>query len=426
MLTRGSTRAVTACIVCGSADLKPFLNLGSTPLANRFLTREELEMPEPAYPLRVALCTHCFHVQLSEIVPPREMFEDYLYVSSASDTLRDHLFDLSAIMCDRRGLTTSDLVIDVGCNDGALLEGFQRFGVRTLGVDPAENLAELMRGSDIERYVDLFDSRSADEIVDRWGQAALITATNTFPHIPDLHDFMEGIEKALEPGGAFVVEAHYLLDMIEQGAFDTVYHEHVSYWSLGSMVRLLEQHNFQVVDAERIPLHHGQLRVTMQRKGERDPDARVDQILGVERERGLRRLETFESFADQTASVKRVLLRMLEELRSAGVRVVGYGAPAKGNTLLSYLELGPDKIEYIVDRSPLKQGRFTPGSHIPIVPVERLLHDEPDAVVLFAWNFVDEIVQQQTEYLRRGGRFIVPIPTPVELTHDDIEAVSAR
>jgi len=426
MLTPGSTRAVTACIVCGSGDLTPLVDLGSTPLANRFLTREELELPEPAYPLRVAFCADCCHVQLSEVVPPREMFEDYLYVSSASDTLRDHLFDLSAIMSDRRGLTTDDLVIDIGCNDGALLEGFQRFGVRTLGVDPAKNLADLTRASGIERYVDLFDSRSAEEIVDRWGRAALITATNTFPHIPDLHDFMEGIGKALEPGGAFVVEAHYLLDMIEQGAFDTIYHEHVSYWALGPMMRLLEQHGFEVVDAERVPLHHGQLRVTMQRKGERYADARVDQILAVERERGLGRLPTYESFADRTANVKRVLLRMLEERRSAGLRVVGYGAPAKGNTLLSYLEIGPDKIAYIVDRSALKQGRFTPGSHIPIVPVERLLRDQPDALVLFAWNFVDEIVQQQAEYRKRGGRFIVPIPTPFELTHDDIEAVSAR
>jgi SAM-dependent methyltransferase len=426
MLTPRSTRAVTACIVCGSGDLTPLIDLGSTPLANRFLTREELELPEPAYPLRVAFCADCFHVQLSEVVPPREMFEDYLYVSSASDTLRDHLFDLSAVMSDRRGLTKHDLIIDIGCNDGALLEGFQRFGVRTLGVDPAKNLADLRRGSGVERYVDLFDSRSADEIVDRWGRASLITATNTFPHIPDLHDFMEGVDKALEPGGAFVVEAHYLLDMIEQGAFDTIYHEHVSYWSLGPMMRLLEQHGFQVVDAERVPLHHGQLRVTMQRKGERDPDARVDQILAVERERGLGRLQTFESFADRTANVKRVLSRMLEERRGAGLRVVGYGAPAKGNTLLSYLEIGPDKIEYIVDRNPLKQGRFTPGSHIPIVPVERLLDDQPDSVVLFAWNFVDEIVRQQTEYLRRGGRFIVPIPAPIELTPDDIEAVSAR
>jgi len=426
MLTPGSTRALTACIVCGSGDLTPFLDLGSTPLANRFLAREDLEMPEPTYPLRVAFCADCSHVQLSEVVPPREMFEDYLYVSSASDTLRDHLVDLSAIMTDRRGLTTDNLVIDIGCNDGALLEGFQRFGVRTLGVDPAQNLADLTRDSGIERHVDLFDSRSADEIVDTWGRAALITATNTFPHIPDLHDFMEGIEKALEPGGAFVVEAHYLLDMIEQSAFDTIYHEHVSYWSLGPMMRLLEQHGFQVVDAERVPLHHGQLRVTMQRKGERDADARVDQILAVERERGLGRLRTIESFAERTANVKRVLSRMLEEGRSAGLRVVGYGAPAKGNTLLSYLEIGPDKIGYIVDRSPLKQGRFTPGSHIPIVPVERLLEDQPDAVVLFAWNFVDEIVQQQAEYRKRGGRFIVPIPTPFELTHEDIEAVSTR
>jgi SAM-dependent methyltransferase len=426
MLQVGPTRPVTSCIVCGSGDLVRFLDLGVTPLANRFLVADELTSPEPAYPLSVARCEACSHVQLSETVPPMEMFEDYLYVSSASDTLRNHLYDLSEVMTERRDLADEDLVIDIGCNDGTLLKGFRRFGVGTLGVDPARNLADLERDSGIDRYVGLFTAASAAEIVDRWGRATLITATNTFPHIPDLHDFLTGIDRALAPGGAFVVEAHYLMDMVDQGAFDTIYHEHVSYWSLGPMIRLFEQHGFEVVDAERIPLHHGQLRVTVQRTGEREPEPRVQRILDAERDRGLERSETFERFAAQTRHVKERMTSMLDDMLDVGSRLVGYGAPAKGNTLLSFLEMGPEKIEYIVDRSLLKQGRFTPGSHIPIVPAERLLEDQPDVVILFAWNFLDEVLIQQAEYRRRGGRFIVPIPSPMEVGRDDVEPVRTQ
>jgi SAM-dependent methyltransferase len=419
----GTTRRVTACVVCASTDLIQFLDLGVTPLANKFLTEGELDSIEPAYPLRVASCGECGHVQLSEVVPPIEMFEDYLYVSSASDTLREHLYELSQLISERRRLREGDLVIDIGCNDGTLLKGFRRFGIRTLGIDPAKNLAELERESGIDRYVGLFGSVTSAEIADRYGTAALITATNTFPHIPDLHDFMRGIDRALAPGGAFVVEAHYLMDMIDQGAFDTIYHEHVSYWSLGPMIRLFEQHGFEVVEAERVPLHHGQLRVTVQRKGEGAIGDSVPQLLDAERERGLGRPETYRVFAEQTHRVKAALSRMLDDVRSQGARVAGYGAPAKGNTLLSFLELGPATIEYIVDRSPLKQGLYTPGSHIPILAVKRLLEDQPDVVILFAWNFADEILRQQAEYSRRGGRFVVPIPAPIEV--DRIETQRA-
>jgi SAM-dependent methyltransferase len=368
-----TTRKVTRCIVCDSDAITQFLDLGETPLANK-------------------------------------LFDDYLYISSASDTLRDHLFDLAKVMVERRRLGDNDLVIDIGCNDATLLRGFQRFGLKTLGVDPARNLASFAADEGIDRYVGLFDSASADIIVERWGKAALITATNTFPHIPELHDFLIGIDKALAPGGAFVIEAHYLVDMIEQGAFDTIYHEHVSYWALRPMMRLFERHGFEVVDAERLPLHHGQLRVTVQRSGEGTPNPRLSAIVDMEQDKQFDKLETFEKFAAATRGVKEELWRTLSDLRSEGKRVVGYGAPAKGNTLMSYLEIGRDTIDYIVDRSPLKQGLHTPGSHVPIVPVERLLEDQPDYALLLAWNFADEVLEQQAEYRRRGGKFIVPVP----------------
>ena len=400
--------ASAECIACGAGRVELFLDLGQTALANKFLTAEELSQPEPAFPLRTGFCRECAHVQLMDRVPPAEMFTDYLYMSSASETLRRHLHGLSDAVVERLKLTSSDLVIDIGCNDGTLLAGFARHGVRVLGVDPAENLAGLTSG--IERYVGFFGAKTARKITARWGQAAVITATNTFPHIPELRDFVEGIRHALAPGGAFVIEAHYLADLLEQGAFDTIYHEHVSYWAIGPMARMFRQHGMEIVDVERLPVHHGQVRVFVQRAGEGAVRPSVEALIAAERTLGLDRFETYEAFARKTLANRQQLQSLVAELQAEGRRIAGYGAPAKGNTLLSFLGLGPEQVAYIADRSPLKQGRFTPGSHIPVVAPERLLADQPDDVLLFAWNFTDEVIAQQAEYLRRGGRFIIPVP----------------
>jgi hypothetical protein len=398
------------CIVCGGELPEPFLDLGSTALANKFLLPEEVAGGERMYPLRVTRCSTCAHLQLADPVPPGAMFEDYLYVSSASDTLRAHLHDLADIVAERRGLGADDLVVDIGANDATLLQGFARHGVRTLAVDPAVNLAERAAETGIDRYTGFFNAASALEIVEDWGLASVITATNTFPHIPELGDFMTGIDTALAPGGVFVIEAHYLLDILEQLAFDTVYHEHVSYWALGPMQRLFEAHGMEVTSAERLPLHHGQLRVFVQRKGEGTVDASVEQVLAQEREHALLEESTWHAFADRVRNLRTELHDVLAELRSDGKRVAAYGAPAKGSTLISYLQLGPDDIEWIADRSPLKQGRVTPGSHIPIVEPERLLSERPDVALLLAWNFADEVLEQQRAYVEAGGRFLLPVP----------------
>lgn len=405
-----TTNKKKLCLVCRSDRVTEFLNLGETALANQFLRRDEIDVGEMKYPLRVGFCRSCGHVQLMDAVPPLEMFQNYLYVSSASDTLKNHLWDLSDDLVGRYHFGANDLVIDVGCNDGTLLQGFKRHGVRTLGVDPAQNLAELASGDGVERYIGLFTGATAELIVSKWGQASLVTATNTFPHIQDLEDFIRGMRTVLKPGGLFVIEMHYLLDLIEQVAFDTIYHEHISYWALGPMRQLFERNGMMVVDAERVPLHHGQLRVHVQRQGEGEIQPGVAALVAAEKAAGLDRFETYQQFAERALKIKRDLHETLAAFAQNGRRVAGYGAPAKGNTLLGFLEIGPELLPYIVDRSPLKQGLYTPGTHIPVVAPERLLAEQPDYVLLLAWNFIDEIMEQQSEYLKRGGRFMVPVP----------------
>ncbi len=435
-----------SCLVCSEPEVEVFLDLGSTALANKFPSAEDLNRPEPRFPLRVGFCRGCGHVQLVERVPPAAMFTDYLYVSSASDTLRAHFDDLAATLTARhllgarsaeRGgasprselpgedgmgrnaeparsfgaLADGGLVVDIGCNDASLLCCFRDRGARTLGVDPAENLAEFSRETGIERYRGFFGADTAGEIADRWGRAALVTATNTFPHIPDLGGFVAGLDAVLAPGGAFVLEAHYLVDLLDQLAFDTVYHEHVSYWALGPMMRLFEDHGMEIVRAERLPIHHGQLRATVMRRGEGEVDGSVAEVLAAERQLGIDRFDTWRTFAGRVGRLKAEVMDCLGGLKAEGRRLAGYGAPAKGSTLLEFFGVGPGTLDFIADRSPLKQGRYTPGSHIPIVAPARLLEEpSPDHVLLLAWNFEEEILAQQAEFRRRGGRFILPVP----------------
>jgi len=400
----------TKCILCLESQVQEFLDLGSTSLANGYLAEEDLDIPEPSYPLKVGFCNTCGHVQLTGIVPPAEMFTHYLYMSSASETLKNHLHELSDVVVDRFGFDSTNLVIDVGCNDGTLLNGFLNRGVKVLGVDPAENLAELAKDSGAERFVGFFNSTNADHIVETWGHASAITATNTFPHIPELHDFMTGVQKVLEPGGVLVLEMHYLQDLIEQGAFDTIYHEHVSFWSLKALTDLFARFDMEVTNAEHLPIHHGQLRVFVQRQGDGKVQPAVAEILKNERAYGLGDFKTYLQFAETAQKIKHELNRTLKDLIDQGKSIVGYGAPAKASTLLQFLGIDQKTVRYIVDLSPLKQGRFTPGLHVPIVPTERLLEDQPDYALLFAWNFVDEILEQQEEYRNRGGKFILPVP----------------
>ena len=402
---------MTACIACGGTAIREFLDLGSMSLANKFLTRDEVKQGgEASYPLVVGFCDSCGHVQLTDPVAPPAMFDNYLYISSMSDTLKGHLHDLSRTMVHRLGLGADSLVVDIGSNDGTLLSGFRGEGVRTLGVDPAANLAEMARRVGVETVTAYFGKETARRLVAQYGPAALITSTNSFPHIPDLEDLLSGVDIMLAPDGAMVIEAHYLRDLLEQNAFDTIYHEHVSYWALGPMKTLLERFGLEPVMVERLPLHHGQLRVTIRRQGSGPVDESVARTMAEERAAGLDRFETYQAFARKALALRELLTSMLDKLAAEGRRVVGYGAPAKSSTLITFLGLGPENLAYIADKSPLKQGRYTPGAHIPVVSPEHLLADQPDYVVLLAWNFADEIMAQLEDYKRQGGKFILPIP----------------
>ena len=401
-----------SCLVCASDDTKIALDLGETALANKFLSADELAADnEVSYPLRLGFCRSCGHVQLVDHVQPAEMFSEYLYVSSKSTTLVDHLNELADDMLDRFDLSSESLVVDIGCNDGVLLERFLRRGVRTLGVDPAENIAKLSKRRGLEVLVDFFGARCANGILEKYGPAQALTMTNAFPHIPDVDDLLSGVRSLIAPEGVFAIQAHYVVDMFEQAAFDTIYHEHVSYWSLSVMKGLLSRFGLEPVRVKRLPIHHGQLRVYIQRVGVGTVETSVNELLELEAGLGIAEGRPLIEFADAAQRVRRDVRKFLEVARSEGKSVAAYGAPAKGSTLINYLGLDRRDLAWIADISELKQGRYMPGSHIPIVAPSQILTDMPDYLLLLAWNFADEIIEQNKRYTDSGGRFVLPLPT---------------
>ena len=396
------------CLACGQGEPVEFLDLGHTALANN-LPRSAAEW-QPRFPLRAGLCPACGHVQLLDIVPPEAMFTEYLYVSSASSTLSRHFVKLAAQAHARSGLSPQSLAVDIGSNDGSLLAALSALGARTQGVDPAENLAVLALARGVQTDIAYFDAGTARRLQARHGPARLITATNSFPHIPRLDSYLEGVRLLLEPGGIFAVEAHYLGDLIERTAFDTIYHEHVSYWALSPLERLLERHSLEVFDVERLAIHHGQLRAWIGHRGAHPVQPAVAHLRAEEDRRGLGRLETMQAFGRRVAELRDSIRQEMARLGDAGLTVAGYGAPAKASTLLAYCGLGPEQVLWIADRNPLKQGRFTPGTGVPIVGPEWIERQRPDVLILFAWNFAEEIVAQLGGFARAGGRFLIPVP----------------
>lgn len=397
------------CRICASPDLEAVLDLGEQPLANAFLARAELGQPSPGYPLEFCRCANCGHAQLSVTVAPEVLFRNYPYLSGTSETIAAHFAAYARDLAERF-LPQPACVVEIGSNDGTLLRAFDQRTTRVLGIEPARNVVAIARTRGIETVDEFFDERLARALASSFGRADAIIANNVVPHIDDLAGLVRGVEALLAPTGVFVAEFPYVIDLLEQVEYDTIYHEHLSYFSVRAAMRLFAQVGLGLFDVRHVEVHGGSLRVFVGR--DRPPQASVARLLRLEEEFGLHSSASFRAFAAKARQQRDALRALLADLKAAGERIAGYGAAAKGNTLLNFCGIDASVLEYIVDLNPLKQGLYTPGSHIPVREPQALLADRPEYTLLLAWNFADEILRQQEEYRRLGGRFIIPIPLP--------------
>jgi SAM-dependent methyltransferase len=400
------------CRFCSTPLARTFVDLGRSPLSNSFLSAEQLPLAEPHYPLHAYVCDDCLLVQLEAFETPQAIFGDYLYFSSYSDLWLRHCEAYATRMTAELGLDANALVVEVASNDGYLLQYFKRLGVDVLGVEPAANVAEVARQKGVPSLVAFFGAATARQLVESGRSADLICANNVLAHVPDLNDFVAGFKLLLKPTGTITVEFPHLLRLIEERQFDTIYHEHFSYFSLLVVEKVFARHGLKVFDVDSLPTHGGSLRVHACHAEDttRAPTNRYHAVLAEERAAGLADVATYERFAETVIDVKCQLLDFLITARREDRVVVGYGAPAKGNTLLNYCGVGPELVRFTVDRSPHKQGRFLPGVQIPIFAPERILETRPDYVLILPWNIKDEIVEQMRAVRDWGGKFVVPIP----------------
>lgn len=397
-----------ACRSCGYVELQTVLSLGDMPLANALLTKEQLEEPEETFPLELAFCSACTLVQLTESVSPEKLFRDYVYLSSFSDTMLRHAEKLSTELIGSKHLDATSLVIEVASNDGYLLKNYKRVGVPVLGIEPAANIAKVAEERGIPTICDFFNDALASQLFEKGYRADVIHAHNVLAHVPDLNGFVRGLGHVLKDDGVIVVEVPYVTDMIDNCEFDTVYHEHLSYFSLSALDALFTRNGLTIQKVERLPIHGGTLRIFAGQGGERDES--VVQLLKQEKASGVGDIKFYKTFGARVEQLRDDLVALLRELKSQGKRIAAYGASAKGSTLLNYCGIGRETLDYVVDRSTVKQGRYTPGTHLRIHAPKKLLADAPDHVLLLTWNFAGEILEQQSEYRKRGGRFILPVP----------------
>jgi SAM-dependent methyltransferase len=401
----------TACRSCGHAPIRQFLSLGETPLADALLREEGLGAPEARFPLEVAFCPECALVQILEEVPPQQLFVDnYLYFSSFSDELLRHTKENADRLIAERGLDESSLVIEVGSNDGYMLRNFAERGIPVLGIDPAPDQAKAAEEAGVPTLAEFFDADLARRLVAEGKKADVFIANNVMAHTPTLNSFVEGISILLADDGVTSIENPSVRDLIEHGEFDTIYHEHFCYFSCTAIDNLMRRHGLSLNAVDHFPLHGGSLRWTCGQSERVEDSAR--QHLAAEREAGMTEFGFYAEFGQRVEQIKSELLELLRGLRADGKRIAAYGAAAKGSTLVNYVGIDGELIDFVVDRNTHKQGLYMPGVHLPIRDPGALLEEDVDYLLLLAWNFRDEIVAQQDAFRERGGRFIVPVPRP--------------
>jgi C-methyltransferase C-terminal domain/Putative zinc binding domain/Methyltransferase domain len=410
----GSVRAAgdsVVCRFCGASLELTVVDLGMSPLCESFVPADRLEGMEPFYPLHVRACTRCWLVQLPAFVPPEEIFTEYAYFSGYSTAWVEHARAYVEMIGARLELGETDLVVELASNDGYLLQHFVGTGVPILGIDPAANVAAAAEERGVPTLVEFFGCETAQRLAAQGRRASLVVGNNVLAQVPDLNDFVAGVRVVLRDEGTATFEFPHLLQLLDGLQYDTIYHEHFSYFSLGTIVEILRAHELDVYDVEELWTHGGSLRVYAQQRGGAHPtrDA-VPRLLAEEEREGLRSPERYARFAEEVMESKHTLLDLLIDLRREGKQIVGYGAPGKGNTLLNYCGIRTDFLDYTVDRNPYKHGLFTPGTHLPIYPVERIAETRPDYVLVLPWNLVDEISSQLAYVGEWGGKLIVPIP----------------
>jgi SAM-dependent methyltransferase len=405
------TDTARRCRLCGDTLERSFVDLGMSPLCESFLAPGQLDAMEPYFPLHAFVCGTCFLVQLGEYVSPEHIFREYAYFSSYSTTWVAHAKAYCEMIAKRLDLGPDNLVVELASNDGYLLQHFLPRGIPVLGIEPAANVARVAIGKGIPTRVDFFGVELAEALIAEGKRADLIIGNNVLAQVPDLNDFVAGMARLLAPEGVITLEFPHLERLMAENQFDTIYHEHFSYFSLITIERLAGRHSLKVIDVEELTTHGGSLRVYLAHLGAARPTSRrVAAMLAREQGRGFADLATYTSFAEQVRGTKRKLLSFLIAAKDAGKIICGYGAPGKGNTLLNYCGIGPDFLEFTVDRNPYKHGRFTPGMHIPIQPVDAIDAARPDYLLILPWNLKNEIVQQMRHVATWGGKFIVPIP----------------